>query len=301
MKLTKVMPLLAAGVLLAGCGSGGESGPAGTDAAAAAPKDAATTAVVDEIASAVPEEYADGVEVAVYSDWAPEEYVEGGDFKGWSVELATLMSQTMGVPFNYHASGFDPIIPGLGNGRYDVAVASLGVTPERLATLDFVPLQKEGTSFAWKKGNDAAAVDTVEDVCGMTVAVLTGAWEYDYLTEHNPELCGDNPMKLQQFKDQPSAELAVSSGRVDLVAAGSGKLGYAAQQSGQLEVGDFIVEAVYNGLGIPKGSELGPVLRDALQSLIDEGTYADVREEWGASEAGNLDKAVLITEENPEG
>ncbi len=296
--LTKALPLVATGILLVACGSGSgsDSGPGGSGSA-----DQQAAEVVDTIANAVPAKFTDGIDVAVYGDWAPEEYVEAGKVKGWSVEMATVMFNKMGVPFEYHPSGFDAIIPGLGNGRYDVAVASLGVTPERLASLDFVPLQKEGTSFAWKKGNDGAAVEAVEDVCGMSVAVLTGAWEYDYLTEHNPEICGDNPMDIQQFKDQPSAELAVSSGRVDLVAAGSGKLGYAAKQSGQLEVGDFIVDAVYNGLGIPKGSGLGPVLRDALQSMIDDGTYAGIRAEWGASEAGNLDKAVLLTEANPEG
>lgn len=301
MKLAKILPIMAAGLLLAGCGSGGGGSDTTTSKPATGSDEIASTAVVKAIADAVPAKFADGINAAVYSDWAPEEYVEGSQFKGWSVELATLMSQKMGAPFKYHASGFDAIIPGLDNGRYDLAVASLGVTPERLASLDFVPLQKEGTAFAWKKGNAAAAVKSIKDVCGMSVAVLTGAWEYDYLTKHNPKICGDNPMKIQQFKDQPSAELAVSSGRVDLVAAGSGKLGYAAKQSGQLEVGDFIVNPVYNGLGVPKGSALGPVLRDALQSLIDDGAYADVRKQWGASEAGNLDKAVLVTEAHPNG
>lgn len=300
MKFTRFLPVVAAGVLLAGCGSDSGSGSSGSGSSAE-PDAPATTTVVEALAQAVPAEFAEGVDVAVYGDWAPEEYVEAGEVKGWSVEMTTMMSQKLGVPFEYHPSGFDSIIPSLENGRYDLAVASLGVTPERLASLDFVPLQKEGTAFAWKKGSDEAAVSSVEEVCGMSVAVLTGAWEYDYLTEHNPEICGDNPMDIQQFKDQPSAELAVSSGRVDLVAAGSGKLGYAAQQSGQLEVGDFIVDAVYNGLGVPKGSALGPVLRDALQSMIDDGSYAEIRAEWGASEAGNLDEAVLLTEADPEG
>lgn len=301
MKLAKVVSIVTASIMLAACGSGGSESGAKASRSSTGEGATATTAVVKAIADAVPAKFADGVNAAVYSDWAPEEYVEDSKFKGWSVELATLMSQTMGVPFKYHASGFDAIIPGLDNGRYDLAVASLGVTPERLASLDFVPLQKEGTAFAWKKGNEAASVKSIKGVCGMSVAVLTGAWEYDYLTKHNAKICGDNPMKIQQFKDQPSAELAVSSGRVDLVAAGSGKLGYAAKQSGQLEVGDFIVNPVYNGLGVPKGSPLGPILRDALQSLIDNGTYADVRKQWGASEAGNLDKAVLVTEAHPNG
>ncbi len=252
------------------------------------------------LASLVPADLKSGATFAVFSDWAPEEFVEGGQVKGWSVDLTKAMVASLGMTVKYESTGFDNIIPGLGNGRYNAAVASLGVTPERLQTVDFVPLQKEGTGFAWKKGN-SITVNTIKDACGKTVAVLTGAFEYQYLTEQNSSLCGSNPMKIQQFKDQPSAELAVTSGRVDLVAAGSGKLKYTAKQGGQLEVSDLLINAVYNGIGLPKGSKLGPALEAALQAAIDNGTYAKIRADWGATSKGDLTKAVLITESNPEG
>jgi polar amino acid transport system substrate-binding protein len=236
----------------------------------------------------------------VFSDWAPEEFVEGGQVKGWSVDLAKAMVGSLGMTVKYEATGFENIIPGLSNGRYSAAVASLGVTPERLKTVDFVPLQKEGTAFAWKKGN-AVTIKAVKDACGKTVAVLTGAFEFQYLTAQNASVCGSNQMKIQQFKDQPSAELAVTSGRVDLVAAGSGKLKYTAKQGGQLEVSDLLINAIYNGIGLPKGSKLGPALKAALQAAIDDGTYAKIRADWGATSKGDLTKAVLITESNPEG
>ncbi|WP_157970815.1 transporter substrate-binding domain-containing protein [Nakamurella deserti] len=238
--------------------------------------------------------------VAVFGDWAPEEYVENGEVKGWSVDLVKAMADRLGVDFHYEATGFDAIIPGLGNGRYAAAVASLGVTPERLQTVDFVPLQKEGTAFGWKAGS-GLTVSAIEDACGRSVAVLTGAFEYQYLMDNNATVCGDSPMDIQQFKDQPSAELAVASGRVQLVAAGSGKLKYTAKQTGQLEVSDLLINAVYNGVGIPKGSEMGPAFEAALQSVIDDGTYARIRSEWGVTSQGDLTDAVLITEANPEG
>ncbi|MCQ9367044.1 transporter substrate-binding domain-containing protein [Brevibacterium sp. 50QC2O2] len=283
--------------LLTACG-GGDAGGSEQGGSGSAP---ATVAKDDAVAGKVPEKFKGGVNVAVYSDWAPEEYVENGEFKGWSVELAKIWSQKMGTAFKLNASGFDSIVPGMENGRYDMAVASLGVTDERIKTLDFVPMQKEGTSFAWAKTKPDNKVTKVEEACGKSVAVLTGAWEYDYLTKNMKKLCASSPMDIQQFKDQPSAELAVTSGRVDLVAAGSGKLGYAAQQSGSLDVGDFIVNAVYNGVGVPKGSELGPVLRAAMQSAIDDGSYEKLRRSYGASEAGDLKKAVLLTEDQPNG
>ncbi|GAB3707544.1 ABC transporter substrate-binding protein [Mariniluteicoccus flavus] len=281
------------------CSSGGGQSTSTPGSGGGSP--AAQAGADPAVSKLVPEKYKNGVKVAVFGDWAPEEFVENGQVKGWAVDMAKVMSTKMGVKFDYQPSGFDAILPGLGNGRYDLAVSSLGVTEERMKTVDFVPLQKEGTAFAWKKGNSAVKVTKTEDACGHSVAVLTGAWEYQYLTENNAKLCGAKPMNIQQFKDQPAAELAVNSGRVELVAAGSGKLAYAAKQSGQLEVSALLVNAVYNGLGLPKGSELGPAVKAAMQSMIDDGTYKKIRTDWGVSNQGDLDKGLLITEKNPQG
>ncbi|GAB3624570.1 ABC transporter substrate-binding protein [Mariniluteicoccus endophyticus] len=299
---TKFQFLTAATVLslaMAGCGGGAPSPQTG---GTTAPGSAAPSVALDpEVAKLVPEKYKGGAKVAVFGDWAPEEYVENNEVKGWAVDMAKVISAKSGVQFDYQPSGFDAILPGLGNGRYDLAVASLGVTDERMKSIDFVPLQKDGTAFAWKKGNDAVKVTAAEDACGRSVAVLTGAWEYQYLTENNEKLCRGNPMNVQQFKDQPAAEMAVNSGRVDLVAAGSGKLAYAAKQSGQLEVSSLLVDAAYNGLGLPKNSEFGPAVRAAVQSMIDDGTYKKIRQDWGVSNQGDLDKGLLMTEKNPQG
>ncbi|MEV5707440.1 transporter substrate-binding domain-containing protein [Actinoallomurus sp. NPDC052274] len=281
-----------AALVLSACGNDSKTSTASGDAA---PKQAADPAV----AKLVPANLK-SAKVAVFGDWAPEEYVESGKIKGWSVDLAKAMAAKMGMTFTYQATGFDVIIPGLDNGRYDVAVASLGVTPDRLASLDFVPLQKEGTAFGWKKGS-GLNVQKIQDVCGKSVAVLTGAWEYKYLTENNAKTCGSTPMRIEQFKDQPSAELAVTSGRVQLVAAGSGKLKYSAKQSGQLDTSDLLVNAVYNGLGVKQGSPLGPALKAALQAVINDGTYAKIRSQWGVTSQGDLKTAVLITKAHPEG
>jgi polar amino acid transport system substrate-binding protein len=283
-----------AALVLSACGTETQ-GTAGAESAAPKPAVAADPAV----AKLVPQSLTNA-KVAVFGDWAPEEYVENGEIKGWSVDLAKAMAAKMGVAFTYTAIGFDMIIPGLDNGRYDLAVASLGVTPDRLESLDFVPLQKEGTAFGWKKGA-ALNIQKIGDTCGKSVAVLTGAWEYKYLTENNAKTCGSNPMKIEQFKDQPSAELAVTSGRVQLVAAGSGKLKYSAKQSGQMDVSDLLVNAVYNGLGVKKDSPLGPALKAALQAVIDDGTYDKIRSQWGVTSQGNLKSAVLITQADPEG
>lgn len=238
-------------------------------------------AVVPALHDAVPENYkTDGVKIAAFNDWPPDEFVEDGVLKGWSIDMAHAMSAKLGVPFEIEGTSFDVIIPGLAGGRYNAGFSSFGVTPERLQTLDFVPQRREGTAYA-SLASKPVPVSTEPDLCGHSVAVLTGAWDFQYLTDVSAEKCvaaGAAPIDLQQFTTQNAAELAVSSGRVELVAAGSAKLLYMAKQTGTFAVSELTSGAVYNGIGVPKGDPIGPLLRDALQSMMDDGSYQAIME-----------------------
>jgi polar amino acid transport system substrate-binding protein len=269
-------------------------------AVAAFTAEAMAAGVDQKLHDAVPAEYQkNGVNVAVFNDWPPDEFVESGELKGWSVDMAKAMSERLGVEFKFQPTSFDVIIPGLVSKRFDAGFSSFGVTEERLKVLDFVAQRREGTAYASPKGKDYN-INSEKDLCGHSVAVLTGAWDFQYLTKVSNEQCkGGKPIDLQQFTTENNAELAVSSGRVELVAAGSAKLQYLAKQTGKFQVTSFVSNAVYNGIGLRRGDPLGPVLRDALQAMIDDGSYKALMAKWGVAGAGMLDKAVLSTADNP--
>ncbi|TMJ38211.1 MAG: transporter substrate-binding domain-containing protein [Alphaproteobacteria bacterium] len=250
---------------------------------------------------AVPAEYqTNGVNVAVFNDWPPDEFIEGGELKGWSVDMAKAMSEKLGVEFKLVGTSFDVIIPGLVSKRFDAGFSSFGITEERLQSLDFVPQRREGTAYASLKGKNFN-IQGEKDLCGHSIAVLTGAWDFQYLTKVSAETCkGVQPIDLQQFTTQNAAELAVSSGRVEMVAAGSAKLQYMAKQTGTFDVSTFVSNAVYNGIGIRRGDALGPVLRDALQTMIDDGSYKKLMAKWGVDGSGMLEKAVLVDQAHPD-
>ena len=241
-----------------------------------------------------------GVKVAVFNDWPPDEFVENGELKGWSVDMAKAMSTKLGVPFQLTGTSFDAIIPGLTAKRFDAGFSSFGVTAERLKALDFIPQRREGTAYAYLTDKPQSINDTT-DLCGHSVAVLTGAWDYQYLQTLSADKCtGDKkPIDLQQFTTQNNAELAVSSGRVEMVAAGSAKLLYLAKQTGKFTVSKLQVNPVFNGIGVRKDDPLGASLKDALQALMDEGAYKAILAKWGMDKQGVLDKAVLVNETNP--
>ena len=268
----------------------------------AAAQDAAP-AVDKALHDALPKDYQDnGVKVAAFNDWPPDEFAEGGSLKGWSIDMAKAMSAKLGVPFTLTGTSFEAILPGLAARRFDAGFASFAPVPDRLKVLDFIPQRSDGTAYAYLKSRPLQ-IDALKDLCGKSVAVLTGAFDFQYLTKLSAETCvkeGLPPISLQQFTTESSAELAVSSRRVQLVAAGSAKLQYLAKQTGTYAVSGLAVNELYNGIGVRKGDPLGRVLRDTLQAMIDDGSYHTIMARWGVDSQGVLKKAVLVTADDPD-
>lgn len=264
----------------------------------------AAAEVIPALHDALPQAYKDGgIKVAVFNDWAPDEYLDAdGTLKGWSVDLAHEMEGRLGVPFTYEATSFDAIIPGLEAKRFDAGFSSFGSTAERLKVLDFVAQRKIGTAFGFAK-DSTLAVKEPKDACGLTVAVLTGAWDAQLVEKLNKEVCvagGLAPVVMQDYTTQAQAELAVRSGRAQATVAASVKLAYIAAQTGDMKVSELVLEPVNSNIGVRKDDPLGQVMTDAIQSMIDDGTYKQIMEKWGIADGGMLTKALLITEANPD-
>ncbi|MQW55783.1 ABC transporter substrate-binding protein [Sinorhizobium meliloti] len=256
--------------------------------------------VIPALHDALPQEYKEnGVKAAVFNDWAPDEFQDAdGQLKGWSVDIAKEMEERLGVPFTFEGTSFDAIIPGLQSKRFDAGFASFGTTAERLKTLDFVSQRKIGTSFAYP-ADSKLDIKTAADACGLTVAVLNGSWDLGLLEKLNDNECKDNPVTMQTHGTQAQAELAVRSQRAQATVAGSVKLAYMAKQTGDLKVSELVLSPVNSCIGVRKGDPLGQVMTDAIQSMIDDGTYEKIMAKWGLNDSGMLTKALLITEENP--
>ena len=256
--------------------------------------------VIPALHDALPQEYKEnGVKAAVFNDWAPDEFQDAdGQLKGWSVDIAKEMEERLGVPFTFEGTSFDAIIPGLQSKRFDAGFSSFGTTAERLKTLDFVSQRKIGTSFAYP-ADSKLEIKTAADACGLTVAVLNGSWDLGLLEKLNDNECKDNPVTMQTHGTQAQAELAVRSQRAQATVAGSVKLAYMAKQTGDLKVSELVLSPVNSCIGVRKGDPLGQVMTDAIQSMIDDGTYEKIMAKWGLNDSGMLTKALLITEENP--
>lgn len=207
---------------------------------------------------------------------------------GASADLTDALGQVLGVKIEHASvSGLPALLAGVSSGRYQFAFGPVGDFKSREEANDFVDWVQEFVVFAVQKGNPKGII-SLDTACGQRIAVMAGG-SAEKVIQAQSEKCkadGKGAVEIQSFTDQPSSILAVRSKRSDAFFSSQAPLTYfVTQANGQLEltgVGQKNgFEALYQGAVVPKGSPLGPVLRDAIKLLIDNGTYAAIMKKWG--------------------
>ncbi|MEX1078430.1 MAG: ABC transporter substrate-binding protein [Homoserinimonas sp.] len=255
-----------------------------------APEDKVDVTIDDAAAALLPADIADaGVIVAgIDLAYAPNEYkAEDGSPEGWSIDLADAMAAKLGVTMDYRASSFDKIIPSVTGGTYDIGYSSFTDTVEREKSVDFVNYYNAGIQWAQPIGGN---VDPAH-ACGLTVAVQATTYEETDELPAKSEECvanGDEPINILKFESQDEATAALTLGRADAMSADSPITLYAVSQvRDQIEVAGEAFDIAPYGIAIAKdATDLGTALQAALQSLIDDGSYATILDNWGVSSGG---------------
>ncbi len=280
---------------VAGCGSSNSSSSTSSaSSGSTGSSSGSSTATKDaKIAALVPAAIVKNGTLTVAADatYAPNEFIasDGHTVIGMDADLMKALAAVMGLKVKIVNATFDSIIPGLAAGKYDVGASSFTDTKEREKTVNFVTYFTAGESF-YTKASGGAAVSTIADLCGHTVAVEKGTTEADDATAQGKKCksAGKAGVTVLTFPDQNGANLAVSSGRAQLGFADSPVAEYVVKQSnGQFKlVGQSYANAPY-GIAVPKNSGLEKALLAALQKLMSDGQYKAILTHWGV-EAGAI-------------
>ena len=70
-------------------------------------------------------------------DYKPFEYYEGGDLKGFDVEIMDAIGSKLGLQVQWKKANFDTIFTALASGRFDVVVSAVTIKADRKKTVDF--------------------------------------------------------------------------------------------------------------------------------------------------------------------
>ncbi|MFI5756382.1 ABC transporter substrate-binding protein [Streptomyces sp. NPDC051569] len=221
---------------------------------------------------------------------------------GVEPDIAYLVADVLGLEVKINTVSWENIFVGLDSGKYDVGFSNITVTEERKEKYDFAGYRKDDLAFEAKKGS-GLKITGPEDVAGRTVAVDTGTNQEKLLVEWSKENeeAGREPVDIKYYQNPSDTNLAVASGRIDLYLGPNPTAAYRVATARKTEV-----VGTYSGAGATlqgliaattkKDSGLVGPLAEALDEVIENGTYAKVLERWGLS-----NEAVTTSEINPPG
>jgi len=114
-----------------------------------------------------------------------------GEYEGFDIDVATEIANRMGVEVAWEAPAWETIIAGNWNGRWDLSVGSMTVTPEREEVLDFSTPYYYTPAVIAVLADDSSVNDLATDLDGKTIAVC-GACTYDFYLQGNLEIPGES-------------------------------------------------------------------------------------------------------------
>jgi polar amino acid transport system substrate-binding protein len=285
MRARYVFPALAtaAALMLTGCVDNSTPATGGSESTAPAIE------ADDAAAALVPAEVADTGTLVIGTDptYAPNEFKnEAGDPIGWGIEIANGIAAKLGLEPEFQVAKFDNIIPSVSGGKANIGESSFTDTVEREQQVDFVNYYTAGIQWASQKGKD---VDP-DNACGLKVAVQATTYEDTDEVPAKSDACvaaGKPPIEKLKFDTQDAATNAVILGQADALSADSPVTLYAIAQTGdKLQPAGETFDVAPYGIVVAKGSELTTAVQAALQSMVDDGSYQAILDEWGVADGG---------------
>lgn len=211
-------------------------------------------------------------------DFAPFEFVEDGEEKGFDIELVNEIADRLGVEVEYVNASFDTIFTQLAGGEFDLIVSAITITDERLETIDF--------SDPYFAANQALVVQADSEIGGVAdltdrdVGAQAGTTGLEYARENFTE------SRIVEFPSYPAAFTALEAAQLDAVFA---DLPVAADQvdrsDGALEVVEEVDTNELYGLGVQKDQDaLLDAVNEQLAEIVADGTYEELYRAWFAGD-----------------
>ncbi|MEN9867388.1 MAG: hypothetical protein RL748_2978 [Pseudomonadota bacterium] len=217
---------------------------------------------------------ADGkIVIASEGAYPPFNYFQGSKLTGFEIEVGDAIAAKMGVKVEWKALGFDALLTGLRQDRWDLVIASFGVTEERAKAVTFTqPHYCSGGVIVSKDNN----IRTVDSLSGKTVAVQTGTTYFENIKKV-PGI-----KEVRNLPQDTDARAALQNGRVDVWVTDKfvAKAALDANASGGLKIGELVfVEKI--AAATKKGNKsLEAAYNKALGEILADGTFKTISDKY---------------------
>ena len=224
--------------------------------------------------------------VAMEGTWAPWTYHDENDqLVGYDVEVAQKIAEKLGVKARFVEGEWDGLLAGLDDGRYDLMVNGVGVTPERQEKYDF------STPYAYNRTavivrGDYDEIHSMEDLKGKKTANTISSTYATQAESYGAEVTGVDDLNQ-------TIELLLS-GRID--ATLNAEVTYydylAAHTEADIKIATLSDDAEQIAIPVRKGADTATLLKavnDALSDLSASGELTALSEKYFGMDISKMD------------
>ena len=214
--------------------------------------------------------------------YAPFDMIVNGEYQGMTKDLFDGVTAELGVEPVYQDIPWTAELPGLEVGKFDIVIAPVTITSERLERYTFtLPIADATVSLVKAASN--AELAKPEDIKGKTVGVQQGTAQFKQLSAYGESL-GGVTVKEYGTNDEAFADLA--AGRLDAVAASMPNattlVKARPEQFALFEPAQF-GEPTYFAWVLRPGDDsasLAEAINEALLKMTDDGRVKEIQEKW---------------------
>jgi polar amino acid transport system substrate-binding protein len=211
----------------------------------------------------------------------PMQFVDSnGNLQGMRITLGDELAERLCLEPEYIRIEFSAMIPGLQAGRWDVINTGIFWTAERAAMMRMIPYESQAISISVPHGNPEG-IASVDDLAGRIVGVEIGGFEEARIKELNEDLVarGLPAMDIRTFDNFAIAYQALRAGQTDAtVSIDATAAEYAKRGEFDRAVSGLFPTPVALAMN---DAELAAAVRDALNSMMEDGYYKSLMDEYG--------------------
>ncbi|MBQ1640960.1 MAG: transporter substrate-binding domain-containing protein [Lachnospiraceae bacterium] len=238
------LSLLCVGVLLGGCGAKNQT---------------------SKVEGAVASEEKTTLIMATNATFPPYEYVENNEYEGIDIEIAQAIADELGLELVIEDVEFGSIIAGVESGKFDMGMAGMTVTEERLQNVNFSDTYATAVqSVIVPEGSTIASIDDLSS--DMKIGVQQDTTGDIYASD-------DYGDAVVRYKNGADAVQALVTGKVDCVIIDNEPAkAYVAANEGLIILDSAYAEEEYAICIAKENEELLTDINGALAKLKADGT-----------------------------
>ncbi|WP_268798604.1 ABC transporter substrate-binding protein [Pseudomonas huanghezhanensis] len=240
------------------------------------------------------------IHAAIVPNYPPMDFKDPATntLTGVDVDLGNALAERLDVKIKWQETAFEQMVSGLVTKRFDIILSGMTDTAEPQKSVTFVDYFTSGPQLYTLTKN--TGLNEWTDLCGKKVGTSRRTnWpaEIAAWSKANCEAAGKPAIEVIGSEGSADARAQLRQGRLDAAMQGSETIPYLmTQEKDAYKPIGLAISKQFTGLGVSKSNpELAAAIVDAMQSMVDDGTYGQILKKW------NLEQGAVTRIETNQG